>query len=172
MYNKRNRNAETTWAVHRHIFWYNHRRMRNTSWTKHPAISVVGFGFQCCAVINCNLLYDLFPLTRERTQASTRRVAASYPIPLSCDLDYRATFINLAVGCNQTRPTLKPSDTVNGDLTLAIQSRNHTTVVWVPDIARVKSLAPYPHYRGHATVLVGLWVVHKDTAAVASTSES
>lgn len=40
------KNETTTWAVHRHTFCCTQGTVRNTSWTKHPAISVVGSG--CC----------------------------------------------------------------------------------------------------------------------------
>ena len=108
-------NETTTWGVNRHTFWCTQRTLRNTSWNKHIAISVEGSGFHCCAVFICNMLYDIFPLTREQTQASTRRETLHYIQyrSLACDLRYRATFITLAVGCNQTRPMLRPSHTVH-----------------------------------------------------------
>ena len=103
----------------------------------------------CCSLV-----------TRERTQASTRRVhLIPYPSLVKCTsvppaystprcwlrpMLKRSDIVNSA----PTR-TIEGSETLNSAPSRTIQARNH--IVRVPAIVRVFWFGTYPHYRGPST---------------------
>lgn len=50
-----------------------------------------GSGYHCCALGLCSQLCDIFPLTRDQTQASTRRDTSLYSTPPACHIHYCAS---------------------------------------------------------------------------------